>query len=198
MAWAILWLLCQCQEEKFANVHISKHWDFSFFFSASDRKISLPKMSRIQRCWGHVALNMCSIFSQILRAFKAPMQSLSPGLGDWVIIRDSETIWQFGRAGRVPMDGWQFSPFHHVYYSLETQCMIDRLSLLGAWAGGEAVCDCAVVPGSQAHHTCRLFKDCQVPICFVPKKKYQFVFLERKTYCTSFREDRNIALTSKK
>ena len=89
-------------------------------------------------------------------------------------------IWQFGRAGRVPMDGWQFSPFHHVYYSLETQCMIDRLSLLGAWAGGEAVCDCAVVPGSQAHHTCRLFKDCQVPICFVPKKKVPICFSGKK------------------
>ena len=108
-------------------------------------------------------------------------------------------IWQFGRAGRVPMDGWHFSPFHHVYYSLETQCMIDRLSLLGAWAGGEAVRACAVVPGSQAHHTCRLFKDCQVPICFVPKKKGTNLFFWKEKHTVHlFREDRNIALTSKK
>ena len=83
-------------------------------------------------------------------------------------------IWQFGRAGRVPMDGWHFSPFHHVYCSLETQCMIDRLSLLGAWAGDEAVSPVSSSPGVKPIT--------HVVVVYLRIAKYQFVFLERKTY----------------
>ena len=47
--------------------------------------LTSKNVSNSKELGGHVALNLCPIFSQILRAFKAPMQRLSPGLGDWVI-----------------------------------------------------------------------------------------------------------------
>jgi hypothetical protein len=103
-AWPTLWLLCQCQEEKNRQMLmcISPSTEISRFLQV--RKIPLPKMSRIQRCWGHVALNMCSIFSQILRAFKAPMQSLSPGLGDWV--RHPPSLQVLARAVNACHGNW--------------------------------------------------------------------------------------------
>ena len=78
--------------------------------------------------------------------------------------------------------------------------MIDRLSLLGAWAGDEAVSPVSSSPGVKpiTHVVVVYLRTAKYQFVLFPKKKYQFVFLERKTYCTSFREDRNIALTSKK